>query len=139
MHINWEKFLKNRAYTHLFIGQLRSIGEHEVNSEFGRDRRGSRRAGLHEGERGLGWLHIWDHFLPRFNEVGVSRLGGREIRREGSSPAANNGSGQESGGSAQHFQIVESLGSRKVGVEKRERLELALDSDWMPNVIGYWQ
>lgn len=58
------------------------VRKHEVDGELGRESVRSRRARLHELERGLGWVDVRADFLPRILEVGAGGGGSTHIGGE---------------------------------------------------------
>lgn len=67
----------------LFVGELGSIGQNEVDFELGRDRGRGWRARLHEGERGLGWVNVRNRPPPGGHKRLIGgRRGGGEISGE---------------------------------------------------------
>jgi len=95
---------------------LGGVGEDEVDGEFGRESRGSRRPRLHEGERRLRRLQIRAHFLPGLREA---RIGGGRCRYVGGEASAGD-SGEEGGGStAEHGDVR--VGSLGLARSERER------------------
>lgn len=72
------------------------VRKDEIDGELRRDRRLSLWTWLHKGEWGLGWVHVWDHFLPCLREGFVTR---RDVGGEGPKwTPSGDGTGEEASG-----------------------------------------
>ena len=95
---------------------MRSVGQDEVDGEFGGESRRSGWSGLHVRQRRLRRVDVGAHFLPRLREDGIRRRRRRHVGGE----AAAGGAGDEGGGCAAEHRGVR-IGSLGLARSERKR------------------